>query len=60
MPRKVIICKGKSMKKCKRAYVSCKSINGTKRHYCRRTTKKSIAKYYSKKAKPSGMNFLKL
>ncbi len=49
MPRKVVICKGKSTKKCKRAYVSCKVVKGTKRQYCRRSTQKSIAKYYAKK-----------
>ena len=60
MPRKVIVCKGKTMKRCAVAKVSCKTVMGTQRKYCRRSTKKSIAKYYAKKAKPSGMHFFKL
>jgi hypothetical protein len=38
---KAVICKKKSLKRCKRAHVSCK--------YCRRSTKKSIGKYYGRK-----------
>ena len=49
MPRKVVVCRRKSMKKCKRAFVSCKQVSGKTRKYCRRSTKKSIAKYYAKK-----------
>ena len=49
MPRKVVICKKKSLKKCKRAFVSCKQVSGATRKYCRKNTKKSIAKYYSLK-----------
>ena len=47
MPRPAVICRKKSVKRCKRAFVSCKTVNGTKRKYCRRNTKKSIAKYYA-------------
>ena len=49
MPRKVVVCRRKSMKKCKRAFVSCKQVLGKTRKYCRRSTKKSIAEYYAKK-----------
>lgn len=49
MPRKVVVCKGKTMKRCKKAKVSCKTVMGTQRKYCRRSTKKSIAKYYANK-----------
>jgi len=52
MPRPAVVCRKKTLKRCKRAYVSCKTIMGTKRKYCRRNTKKAIAKYYKdKKAK---------
>ena len=44
---KAVICKKKSLKRCKRAYVSCKTVMGASRKYCRRSTKKSIAKYYA-------------
>lgn len=49
MPKPVVICKKKSLKRCKRAYVSCKTVMGASRKYCRRSTKKSIAKYYTNK-----------
>lgn len=49
MPRKVVVCKGKTMKRCKKAKVSCKTVMGTQRKYCRRSTKKSITKYYANK-----------
>ena len=49
MPKPVVICKKKSLKRCKRAYVSCKTVMGASRKYCRRSTKKSIAKYYGRK-----------
>lgn len=49
MPRKVVLCRHKSVKKCKRAFVSCKYVSGKTRKYCRRSTKKSIAKYYADK-----------
>lgn len=45
MPRKVVVCKGKTLKRCKRAKVSCKTVMGASRKYCRRNTKKAIAKY---------------
>ena len=52
MPRPAVVCRKKTLKRCKRAYVSCKTVMGTKRKYCRRNTKKAIAKYYKdKKAK---------
>ena len=51
MPKKIVICSHKSEKKCARAYVSCKKVNGKNRKYCRRTTQKSIAKYYANKRK---------
>ena len=52
MPRPAVVCRKKTLKRCKRAYVSCKTVMGTKRKYCRRNTKKAIAKYYTdKKAK---------
>lgn len=47
MPKPVVICRKKSLKRCKRAYVSCKTVIGASRKYCRRSTKKSIAKYYA-------------
>ena len=50
MPNKVVICRKKSVKRCKRAFVSCKHVAGTSRKYCRRNTKKNIAKYYAKKS----------
>lgn len=49
MPRKVVVCRHKSVKKCKRASVSCKYVSGKTRKYCRRSTKKSIANYYAAK-----------
>lgn len=45
MPRKVVVCKGKTLKRCKRAKVSCKTVMGASRKYCRRNTRKAIAKY---------------
>ena len=47
--KKVVVCRRKSVKKCKRAFVSCKQVFGKTRKYCRRSTKKSIAKYYADK-----------
>jgi hypothetical protein len=44
MPRKVVVCRHKSVKKCKRASVSCKYVSGKTRKYCRRTRNSSLRK----------------